>query len=889
MKVKYTINALMLILVIALSGIHFYQTYTKQKNLLIQGIDKKLYTAAMMARAILPMDYHANIIDSSSISKEEFDKIVTKYNQLCVDLDLEYLWSVLKINGKIVFTTSTSPDKNTDNQKHAKFFETHSNPESYEAPLLKQQPEYKEILDEWGKLRVVLIPFQDSTQRPYLFGACIKLSEMNSLLTQNIKETIYLGVGSLIAGFILSYFLSKILSVPLNNLASETSRVASGQLNEKIPEKGFYEQVVLARNFNQMTSAINQKIAKLIESEEKFSKAFQSAPILMSITDVEDGRFIDVNDAFVVCTGFSREKLIGSTSIEIGFVTTEDRDSMIEILNNQDQVRELELNLHRADGTRMTSLYSAEVIEIDGKKKLLSTAVDITDRKQSEIERERLIRAIEQVGESIVVTDTDGSIQYINPSFEKITGYSYDEVMGQNPKILKSGKQDEDFYKKLWTTISQGQTWSGQMVNKKKDGNLYTEEASISPIMDSKGIIINYVAVKKDITEELNIEAQIKEAQKMESIGSLAGGIAHDFNNILFPIIGMSELVMEDLPKDSQNYENVREIFKAGKRGQDLVSQILSFSRKSEQTKMPVKFQKVLKEVLKLCRSTIPTNIEIEKEIQQDCGSIWANATQLHQIAMNLITNAYHAVQDKNGKIRVEFREIILEKNDLTNLSLSSGKYALLSISDNGIGISDTIRDKIFDPYFTTKEKGKGTGLGLSVVYGIVKEFGGDIKVDSTIGIGTAFNVYLPLIKKSADIPLDSKKVVIQTGNEHILLVDDEPSIARLVCQMFERLGYEVTTRVSSIEALEAFKENPHKFDIVVSDMSMPAMTGDQLAYEVKKIRPKIPFIICTGFSERINKENADAIGVDGFLMKPIIKSDMAQMIRKVLDKTKNS
>ena len=392
-----------------------------------------------------------------------------------------------------------------------------------------------------------------------------------------------------------------------------------------------------------------------------------------------------------------------------------------------------------------------------------------------------------------------------------------------------------------------------------------------------------------DISEQRRLEAQIQQTQKMESIGSLAGGIAHDFNNILFPIIGMSELLLEDLPKGSLESDHAHEIYKAGTRAKDLVSQILSFSRQSESEMIPVRAQTVLKEVLKLCRSTIPTNIDIEQDIQQDCGSILANATQIHQIGMNLITNAYHAVQDKNGKISVTLKEIKINRHNLMDLSLRTGKYLELSVADNGTGIPTNIINRIFEPYFTTKETGKGTGLGLAVVYGIIKEHRGDIQVNSKEGEGTTFKVYLPLLKKSEDKESKSLHVEIETGTEHILLVDDESSIAKLEQQMIERFGYKVTVRTSSIEALEVFRTTPDKFDMVLSDMSMPNMPGDQLAGEIKKIRPDIPVIICTGFSERINKDNAKEIGVNAFLMKPIVKTDLAKKVRQVLDEANNS
>jgi len=399
-----------------------------------------------------------------------------------------------------------------------------------------------------------------------------------------------------------------------------------------------------------------------------------------------------------------------------------------------------------------------------------------------------------------------------------------------------------------------------------------------------------------DITEQKKgekirrkLEAQLQQSQKIESIGNLAGGIAHDFNNLLFPIIGMSEMLLEDLPQDSLEYENAQEIFVAGRRAGDLVQQILAFSRQSEHKMTPVRVQNVLKEVLKLTRSTIPSNIEIHENIQQDCGLIMADPTQVHQVAMNLITNAYHAIEDKNGAIDIKLEKMTLQDNELPDTVLQSGQYARLSVSDNGIGMSQNTISKIFEPYFTTKKQGKGTGLGLSVVYGIVKEHGGDIKVYSEIEKGTTFNIYLPLMKKTSETAVVQQSSKAVTGTERILLVDDEVSVAKLEGQMLSRLGYQATIETSSNDALNSFKGNPDSFDLVISDMTMPDITGDQLAKEILLIKPDTPIIICTGFSERINKEQAEVLGIKGFLMKPVVKSDMAQMVRKVLDDAKIS
>jgi PAS domain S-box-containing protein len=519
---------------------------------------------------------------------------------------------------------------------------------------------------------------------------------------------------------------------------------------------------------------------------------------------------------------------------------------------------------------------------------VLGIGRDITERKQAEAELARLASAIDHATDSVVITDPEGTIQYVNPAFEKVTGYSRREAVGHTPRLLNSSKQNRAFYETLWKTITAGKTWSGRLINLRKDKSEFSEEATISPVFDTTGIIVNYVAIKRDVTKEDLLNVRLEQAQKMEAIGTLAGGIAHDFNNILFPIIGMSELLLEDLPAGSLEHENAQVIIEAGKRGGELVKQILAFSRQSEHKLIPVRVQQVLKEVLKLSRATIPSNIELAQDIQSECGLVLADPTQLHQIAMNLITNAYHAVQESGGKILVELREKWLGNGDVADTVLKPGHYVMLTISDTGIGIDPAVIGRIFDPYFTTKEHGKGTGLGLAVAYGIIKDHHGEVKVYSEVGKGTTFNIFIPLIEKNSDIESFEETVTIHsTGHERILLVDDEELIVRIETQMLERLGYKVTSRISSIDALEAFRANPDAIDLVLTDMTMPNMTGDQLAKKLISIKPDIPIIVCTGFSEKLNAENAKASGISGFLMKPVVKSDIAQMVRKVLDEAK--
>jgi PAS domain S-box-containing protein len=422
-------------------------------------------------------------------------------------------------------------------------------------------------------------------------------------------------------------------------------------------------------------------------------------------------------------------------------------------------------------------------------------------------------------------------------------------------------------------------------------GNTIWLDSSILPVFNDDGEMAYITVVSADTTERKKadqqraaLEKQLRHIQKIEAIGNLAGGIAHDFNNILFPIIGLSELLMEDLPLDSLEHENVFRILEAAERGSGLVQQILAFSRQTEHEMVPLRIQSILKEVLRLCRSTIPANIEIEQDIKADCGLVQGDGTQIHQIGMNLITNAYHAVQETGGKISVRLKEIELDSGDIPIATLKPGRYAVVTVEDTGNGIDPAHMEKIFDPYFTTKELGKGTGLGLAVAQGIIKEHGGDIKAYSELGQGSVFHVYLPLIEKPSRRMSAEKKGVSPTGHERILLVDDEKAIVQLERQVLEKLGYTVTAFERPKETLKAFEATPDDFDLVITDMAMPEMTGEQLANELMKIRPEIPVIICTGFSERVNVQEVEKLGIMGVLHKPMSKSEIAEMVRNVLD-----
>jgi signal transduction histidine kinase/ActR/RegA family two-component response regulator len=383
-------------------------------------------------------------------------------------------------------------------------------------------------------------------------------------------------------------------------------------------------------------------------------------------------------------------------------------------------------------------------------------------------------------------------------------------------------------------------------------------------------------------------ENQLQQMMKLQAIGTLAGGIAHDFNNILFPIVGYTELTMDDIPPDSQARKNLEEVLKAANRAKELVQQILTFSRQNGQERKPLKVQTLIKETLKLLRATIPSSIEIHSSVDEDCGPVNGDPTQIHQVIMNLCTNAYHALQETGGKLEVSLKETNLgHEQSLERVGMKPGRHLELTVKDNGHGMTPLVLERIFEPYYTTKEQGKGTGLGLSVIHGIIKNHGGDISVSSQPGAGSTFSVYLPVID-DIEVEIEPVKTASATnGNERILLIDDEEQIIDLERRILENLGYKVTPKTDSEEALEEFSARPDRFDLVITDMTMPKITGDRLARKLMEINPQIPVILCTGFNEAISEEKALAMGIDKFVMKPIVKDELAYTIRTVLDNPK--
>ncbi len=551
----------------------------------------------------------------------------------------------------------------------------------------------------------------------------------------------------------------------------------------------------------------------------------------------------------------------------------------------------------KAMGYRWVRTSSKPIFENGDFAGLRGVLTDIDERKKAEMalreSKQRFQKVFDDQMDAIFILNSEFPARVVeaNQAATAIFGYRQGEMIGETVDMLHVDESHRKaFQTKLYSAIQKdGHLKDFEFAMKRKSGSVFPSEHSVFELKDDAGARTGWVSIVRDLTERKQIENRLRHAQKMESLGNLAGGIAHDFNNILYPVVGLSELLIEDLPKGSLERENAYEIFKAGKRGGELVRQILAFSRQAEHKTLPVRVQKILKEALKLARASIPSNIEIIDDIDADCGMVIADPVQLHQVAMILITNAYQAVERSGGRISVKLAETRLPDEGGENGRLVPGRYAKLEVADDGCGMTSEILGRIFEPYFTTRQKGKGSGLGLAVAYGIVKEYRGEIKVQSEPGKGSTFCVYLPLIEKKRGGDSAESSGPAETGNERVLLIDDEKAIISMECQMLERLGYRVTCRTNGLDALDAFRISPDSFDLVVTDMAMPGMTGDRLAMELKKIRPDIPVIVCTGFSERIDPEKSQAAGIAKLLAKPVGKSELAAAVRKVIDDENNA
>ncbi len=625
-------------------------------------------------------------------------------------------------------------------------------------------------------------------------------------------------------------------------------------------------------------------------SESRFRSIFNLAVggILLGSSE---GNIIEANEHICELSGIAREELIGKHISQLSFT----QESLNKAPFRFDLLKKglkvvTERVLNRPDGSEVSIEMRTKMMPNGTYQSIFS---DITERKHhekklSEVE-ERFRLAFRTSPDSININKMDGTYVDVNVGFTELTGYNREEVIGKSSSDIAIWDIPEDRQRLIEGLQRDGQVRSLESRFLMKDGS--TKIALLSANIIQLNGEPHILTVTKDISllkktekEKYDLEVKYMQSQKMEAIGTLAGGIAHDFNNMLAIILGNAEMALLEIPDDNPGRHSVNQIILASQRVKNLIKQILTFSRQSDQLLVPLQLYSTVDESLKLLRSTIPTTVSIVHSFSEDCDTILADSTQIHQLLMNLCSNAVHAMDEK-GTLEIAGSMVNLAADDIAHQpNLLPGNYIRLSVSDTGIGVTKKIRDRIFDPFYTTKGVNEGTGMGLAIVNGIVNSHGGFIQVSSEPGEGTTFFIYFPALE---NIHYEKTEDVFEEyppRNERILFVDDEEMLAIMGGSMLERLGYKVTVKTSSNDALETFKSNPQAFDLIITDQSMPNMSGAELSVELLKCRPDIRIILCTGYSKKITKEKAQKLGIREYLTKPFNIIQLEKIVRDVLE-----
>jgi PAS domain S-box-containing protein len=601
------------------------------------------------------------------------------------------------------------------------------------------------------------------------------------------------------------------------------------------------ERIVEQRTglLNEANNALAAAHRGLEESEARFRHLVENSPNAIIVE--RQGKIVLVNRSAVELLGF--DPTIDSRDHSLAEFVAPERRAIADRVLSDLYAREMRLEVTESRGIRR----DGSVVDIEltsssfldaGQQTIQINLRDISGRKRDEAENARLISAIAQVGESIVMTDLDARIVYVNPAFERLTGYTREEALGQNPRVLNSGRQSREFYAQLWDSLKAGESWTGRFVNRAKNGRLFTEEATISPVVNREGETINYVAVKRDVTLEIEMQEQLHQSRKMDAVGRLAGGVAHDFNNMLMVIVSYADLLANYLPEHDPMRKYTEEIQHAAARASSLTRQLLAFSRKQVLAPQILDCNALLIETSSMVRRLIAENIELKCDCAPDLWPVKADADQLVQVILNLCLNSRDAMP--NGG----------------SLTLSSHNYAVgegfveISVADTGIGISLEQQEKLFEPFFTTKERGKGTGLGLATVYGIVQQSGGSIRVTSSPGNGATFHIYLPRCREVAPAPPVATPKPFLAGSNLVLVVEDENALRQAIAEHLRTHGYQVLAAVDGIEALDVLDANP-KVSILVSDLIMPRMGGREMVRLALQKYPHLRVVLMTGYDDK--------------------------------------
>ncbi len=624
----------------------------------------------------------------------------------------------------------------------------------------------------------------------------------------------------------------------------------------------------------------------LRKSEEKFAKAFRSSPAMVSLCDPGDNfRLLDVNQAFEEVLGYSREELIGRSPEELGvWVDSGEMEESRRRYWETGHLHTFERQFRRRNGDIGVCLTSSEPIELEGKPCAIVVTIDITAQKKAEETMRSLVTAIEQSVDTILITNLEGVIQYCNPAFEKVSGYSRQEAIGLNPRLLKSGKHPPEFYAQMWATITRGQVWSGHLTNRRKDGSLYEESATISPIRDASGKASGFVAVKQDVTERRQLEDQLRQAQKLESVGRLAGGVAHDFNNLLTVINGYCGFLLKELKPGDPLRSYADEIKTAGARAIGLTRQLLAFSRKQVIEPRVLDLNTTIRQSVPMLQRLIGEDIALQADLDDALGRVMADPDQMNQVIMNLAVNARDAMPD-GGRLDIATANTDLAADACAALhpEATAGRYVLLTVTDNGYGMDETIRQHVFEPFFTTKDVGKGTGLGLSTVYGIIRQGGGCVAVSSELGVGTSVRIYLPRIDADTVADRGTVSTPIEQAGETILVVEDQASVRAFTAASLGQCGYQVLDAPDGYEAIAVSRRHPGQIHLLVTDVVMPGINGKELSARLQELYPDLKVLYISGYTADVIANHGVLDRGVAFLHKPFSPGELAGKVREVL------
>ena len=636
---------------------------------------------------------------------------------------------------------------------------------------------------------------------------------------------------------------------------------------------------------------VASRTAELKESRESLLITLHSIGDAVIATDIA-GRITRMNKVAERLTGWTFSSACGMMLNQVFQIvnakTRKAVENPVELVLESGKVVGLANHsvLISRDGTEFQIADTAAPIldENGATRGVILVFSDVTDRYKTEQQLLELGEAVKQASEGVVITDTDGRFIYANQAFEKITGYTLDELSGQTPRILKSGRQDDAFYKNLWETILSGNSWTGRIINKRKDGCFYTAECFISPVKDPEGRTINFVWMTRDISKELSLENMLAQAQKMEAIGRLAGGIAHDFNNLLSIILGYAEMLIDNTDRLHPNYEGLNEILDASHRARGVTQQLLAFGRRQVLEIKTLDINTVISGFQKLLQRVTTEDIRLQIDLMETQGLIRADTSQLEQILMNLAVNAKDAMPD-GGVLNIETACVELDENYAAGKSgVIPGRYVMISVSDSGIGMAPETVDKIFEPFFTTKDEGKGTGLGLATVYGIVKQHGGNIWVYSEPGRGTTFKIYLPEVM---DMPAVEAKTISRieapTVSATIMVVEDDIPVRNLACKIIAGKGHHVIEAINADDAIEKARDFKGKIDLILTDVIMPTMKGPEVCSKISEIHPEVRVLYMSGYTENIIARHGVLKEGVRFLQKPFSKKSLLDKIAKVL------